>query len=181
MKEYRNFIIINNKKNIVASSFANCTSDVSYKVYNRKFPEKNSFNNYADVLKILNKHLAQITKWKENGESLSIYYILIPPKLCKVIKDKLYKKWLETGERANGLTIRQEELNQWELFNVLYKHIYADVCFKPNNVYSLKNNVNKNYRHVVFTSAVIDKMYNYLNKLEEQNEVKTIEDLLKYR
>lgn len=181
MKDYRNFVIVNNRNNIVTSSFANCSSDVNYRIYNRKFPEKNNFNNYIDILKILNKHLAQIAKWKENNDSLSIYYILIPPKFCKVIKDKLYKKWLETHERANGFKIKQEELEQWKIFNILYKCVYADICFKPNNIYSSKNNINKNYRHIIFTNNVIDKMYNYLNKLDELNEIKTIDDLLKYR
>mgnify|MGYP003304685240 CR=1 FL=1 len=36
--------------------------------------------------------------------------------------------------------IKQEELGQWELFSVLYRHVFADVCFKPNNVYNSKNN-----------------------------------------
>ena len=179
MKDYRNFIIINNKNNIVTSSFANCASEVDYKVYNRKYPEKKDFNNYIDVLKILNKHLAQIIKWKEDDNALSVYYILIPSKLCKIIKDKLYKNWIETGKRNNGLKLKNEELEQWKLFNTLYKHVFADICFKPNNVYNSKN-ANRSYKHVVFTSDVVDKMYKYLDKLEEQNAIKTIDDLLKH-
>ena len=181
MKEYRNFILISNKTNIVTASFANCTSEVNYKTYARTFPDKKDFINHIDTLRILNKHLAQILKWKEDNTALSVYYILIPPKLCKIIKDKLYKTWLETGKRNSGLKLEQEELDQWELFNVLYKHVFADICFKPNNVYNSKNNINKSYKHVVFTSNTVDKMYNYLNKLEERNSVKTIEDLVKNR
>lgn len=180
MKEYRNFILISNEKNVITSSFANCSSEVNYKVYNRAFPEKKGFNNYVDILKILNKHLAQIAKWKEDNTALSVYYILIPSKLCKIIKDKLFKTWLDSGERVNGLKIPKEELVQWKLFNTLYKYVFADICFKPNNVYS-KNNVNKNYKHVIFTINVVDKMHNYLNQLKEQNEIKAIDDLLKYR
>ena len=59
---------------------------MNYKVYNRTFPEKKGFNNYVDTLKILNKHLAQIVKWKKDNTALSVYYILIPSKLCKIIK-----------------------------------------------------------------------------------------------
>jgi hypothetical protein len=179
MKDYRNFILINNDKNIIASSFANCSSEVNYKVHERAFPDKKGFNNYTDILKILNKHLAQIIQWKEDDTALSIYYVLIPSKLCKIIKDKLFKKWLDTGERVNGLKISKEELAQWEVFNILYKHVFADICFKPNNAYN-KNNANKNYKHVIFTINVVDKMHNYLDQLEERNKIKTIDDLLKY-
>ena len=178
MKDYRNFIIINNKNNIVTSSFANCTSEVNYKVYDRTYPEQKEFSDYTDVLKILNKHLAQIMEWKKEQTALNIYYILIPPKICKIIKEKLYKNWIQTGQKLNGLKIKQEELEQWKIFDILYKHIFADICFKPNNVYSSKNNVNKSYRHVIFTNAVVDKMYEYLNKLEEQNKIKNLDELL---
>lgn len=177
MKEYRNFILINNDKNMITASFANCSSEVNYKVYDRAFQEKKGFTNYTDIIKILNKHLAQISKWKEENKALSVYYILIPPKLCKIIKDKLYKNWLDTGERINKIKISKEELVQWEIFNTLYRHVFADICFKPNNIYSSKNN--KNYRHIIFTNEVVDKMYNYLNQLEDRDKAKTISDLLK--
>ena len=75
MKEYRNFILINNDKNMITASFANCSSEVNYKVYDRAFQEKKGFTNYTDIIKILNKHLAQISKWKEENKALSVYYI----------------------------------------------------------------------------------------------------------
>lgn len=180
MKEYRNYIIIANDKNVITASFANCTSDVTYKVHDRQYTNKKINLDNTDVLKVINKHLAQILKWKNQEQSLSIYYILIPPKLCKVIKDKLYKKWLETGKSAVGYYLKEEELEQWSLFDILYKNVFSDICFKPNNIYSSKTNINNNYRHVVFTKNVVNKMHIYLDKLEEQSSINSIDDLLKY-
>ena len=49
---------------------------------------------------------------------------------------------------------------------------------------SINNNerihvVNKNYKHIVFTKNAIDKMYVYIDKLEDSIKLKTIDDLLK--
>ena len=178
MKDYRNFILIENDKAIVQATFANCSSDVAYKCYNKEFPVKRPLVNYTDVLKLLNKHLAQVLQWKEDDEALSIYYVLIPPKLCKVIKEKLYKQWIETGEYSTGIKIKPEELKQWIIFEALYKKTFADIAFKPNNIYSTKT-INKSYRHIVFTKNIVDKMYVYLDKLDDMNKAKTVNDLLK--
>ena len=86
MKDYRNFIIINNDKHLITATFANCSSEVSYKAY-KTFSSKKYLINNLDSLKILNKHMAQILKWKENEQALSVYYILVSPKLCKVIQN----------------------------------------------------------------------------------------------
>lgn len=172
MKDYRNFILINTNNFIATATYANCSSDVVYKKYKKEHPVRITSN--LDALKILNKHLAQILQWKENEQALSIYYILIPPKLCKIIKDKLYRQWI--NESASK--IKEEELTQWKIFDLLYKSVFADVVFKPNNIYNSKD-VNKVYRHIVFTKKVIDKMYDYLNKLEENLKVKSIDSLLK--
>lgn len=180
MKEYRNFIIINNDKHIITASFANCTSEVTYKTYKRLRIDKKITDN-TDVLKVLNKHMAQILKWKNEEQALNVYYILVPPKFCKIIKNKIYRDWLETGKTASGFPVHSEELEQWNIFNALYKSIFADICFKPNNVYNTKTDANKIYRHVIFTKNVVDKMHNYLNKLAESTAIKTIEDLLKYK
>ena len=59
MKEYRNFILINNDHFIVQATFANCSSEVAYKCYNKQYPSKKPLTNHIDVLKVLNKHLAQ--------------------------------------------------------------------------------------------------------------------------
>ncbi len=174
MKEYRNFILINNDNFIVQASFANCSSEVVYKCHEVQYP-----SSHTDVLKVLNKHLAQILQWKKDGTALSIYYMLVPPKTCKIIKEKLYKKWIETGQYSSGAKLAPEELAQWKIFDVLYKKTFADIAFKPNNIYNSKN-VNKNYRHIVFTKNVIDKMYVYLDKLEESNKIKAVDDLLKH-
>lgn len=180
MKEYRNFIIINNDKYIITASFANCTSEVTYKSHKRLRVDK-KFTDNTDMLKVLNKHMAQILKWKNDEQALNVYYVLIPPKLCKVIKNKMYRDWLETGKTASGFSIHPEELEQWNIFNALYKSVFSDICFKPNNTYNSKSDANKIYRHVVFTKNVVDKMHNYLDRLEESTAIKTIGDLLKYR
>lgn len=178
MKDYRNFILIENDKAIVQATFANCSSDVNYKCYNKEFPVKRPLVNYTDALRLLNKHLAQILQWKEDDEALSIYYVLVPPKLCKVIKEKLYKQWITAGEYNTGVKIKPEELNQWIIFDTLYRKTFADIAFKPNNIYSTKT-INKSYRHIVFTKDIVDKMYIYLERLDEMNKVKTVNDLLK--
>ena len=87
MKDYRNFILIDNDINIITATYANCSSSVSYKKFNKEHPKTKISNNNIDALKILNKHMAQILKWKTNNESLSVYYILVPPKFCKIIKE----------------------------------------------------------------------------------------------
>ena len=179
MKEYRNFILINNDSFIVQASFANCSSEVVYKCHEMQYPSKKPLTNHIDVLKILNNHLAQILQWKKDGTALSIYYMLIPPKTCKIIKEKLYKQWIETGQYNSGVKLKPEEIAQWKIFDVLYKKTFADIAFKPNNIYNSKN-VNKNYKHIVFTKNTIDKMYVYLDKLEESNKIKTIDDLLRH-
>ena len=61
---------------------------------------------------------------------------------------------------------------------MLYKNVFADICFKPNNIYSSRTDTSKIYKHVVFTKNVIDKMHDYLDKLNKKKE-NTIEDLLK--
>ena len=176
MKDYRNFILINTDNFLVTATFANCSSDVSYKKYQRTHPVKNHINNNIDTLRILNKHLAQIANWKEEDRALSMYYILVPPKFCKIIKDKIYREWLTTKKNSAGLSISNEELEQWKMFEVLYKLVYVDIIFKPTNLYNAKD-ANKAYKHVVFTKNVIDKVYDYLNKLEDNIKVKRIDNL----
>lgn len=168
MKDYRNFILMDSNEFILTATFANCSSEVSYKRYNKAYTSKN----HIDVLKILNKHLAQIAKWKEEGQALSIYYLLVPPRLCKIIKDKLYKQWIETDKDS----IKKEELEQWRLFSALYKQVFSEVAFKPNNIYSSKKQSN-NYRHVIFTKNVIDKMFLYLEKVEESNKSNLVKNI----
>lgn len=178
MKEYRNFILINNDNFIVQATFANCSSDITYKCHKKQFPSKKPLTNNTDELRILNKHLAQILQWKESEIALSIYYVLIPPRLCKIIKEKIYKQWLEKGTYDSGVKLKPEELTQWKVFDMLYKKTFADIAFKPNNIYNSKI-VNKNYKHIVFTKNAIDKMYVYIDKLEDSIKLKTIDDLLK--
>ena len=177
MKDYRNFVLINSDNFIVTATFANCSSEVSYKQYKKQFANK-KINSNIDSLKIINKHLAQIQYWKEHNNALSIYYLLIPPKLCKIIKDKIYKEWLETGVNKSGFAIKDEELEQWRLFNLLYKSVFSDIAFKPNNIYNSKD-TNKAYRHIAFTKVAIDKMYVYLERLEDRHKIDSIDDLLK--
>jgi hypothetical protein len=179
MKDSRNFIIINSDNFIITATFANCSSEVLYKKHKREYPAKKHIINNIDILKIINKQMAQILKWKEEEKALSTYYILLPSKLCKIIKDKLYKQWLDTGKTNSGYNLKKEELEQWQIFQTLYKKIFANIVFKPNNLYS-SNDANKTYRHVTFTKNVVDKMHNYLDKLEDSIKVKTLEDLLKY-
>ena len=99
MKEYRNFVLIDNDISIITATYANCSSIVSYKKFNKEHPKTKISNNNIDSLKILNKHMAQILKWKTSDEALSVYYLLIPPKLCKIIKDKTYKNWLNPQDK----------------------------------------------------------------------------------
>ena len=73
MKDYRNFIILNNDKHLITATFANCSSEGSYKVYKTSNSKKYLINN-LDSLKILNKHMAQILKWKENHPCLLILH-----------------------------------------------------------------------------------------------------------
>lgn len=180
MKDYRNFILIDSDNFIATATFANCSSEVLYRKYRKEFPTKKCISNNTDSLKLLNKHMAQILKWKEEDNALNMYYLLIPPKLCKIIKDKLYLNWLETKKTASGYPLKEEELVQWRIFSMLYKKVFTDICFKPNNVYSSKD-ANKNYRHVVFTNNVVNKMHYYIDKLEDSVSIKTIDDLLKQR
>lgn len=176
MKEYRNFILVDDYKNIIAATYANCSSEPCYKKYTKTFPSTKVSNNNTDSLMIINKHIAQILKWKEENNSLSVYYLLIPPKLCKIIKDRIYKQWIdENSDKRFNVSI--EEINQWKIFDALYKRAFTDLSFKPNNVYNSKQ-VNKSYKHVVFTKDVIDKMHVYLTK--ETREINTIEDLIRY-
>lgn len=179
MKEYRNFVLIDNDISIITATYANCSSIVSYKKFNKEHPKTKISNSNIDSLKILNKHMAQILKWKEEDVALSLYYLLIPPKLCKIIKDKIYRNWISenSDKRYN---IKEEELNQWRIFDMLYRSIFADISFKPNNVYNSKN-VNKAYRHIIYTKEVINKIYIYLNKEEESTAINTIDDLIKRR
>ena len=176
MKDYRNFILIDNDINIITATYANCSSPVSYKKFNKEHPKTKISNNNIDALKILNKHMAQILKWKTNNESLSVYYILVPPKFCKIIKDKTYKNWLNPQDKKYN--IPNEELKQWKVFETLYKIIFADICIKPNNIYSSKD-VNKTYKHIIYTKEIVNKMYVYLDKEKESTAIKTINDLLK--
>ena len=173
MKDYRNFILVDSDKYIITATYANCSSEVSYKKFARKYTPTKVSNNNTDSLQIINKHLAQILKWKEDGAALSLYYLLIPPKLCKVIKDKTYKNWLYPAE-GRHYSITEEELAQWRIFEALYKSVFADISFKPNNVYNSKN-VNKAYRHIIYTKDVINKIYIYL----EKEEATSVENLLK--
>ena len=122
--------------------------------------------------------MAQILKWKNEDTALSLYYLLIPPKLCKIIKDKIYRNWIneDSDKRYN---IQEEELNQWRIFDMLYKSVFADISFKPNNVYNSKN-VNKSYKHIIYTKEIINKIYIYLDR-EESTSIKSIDDLVKRR
>ncbi len=180
MKEYRNFILIDSNNFIATATFANCSSDVYYKKYRKEYPVKKHVYDNTDCLRLLNKHMAQILKWKEEESALNIYYLLIPPKLCKIIKDKLYLKWIETKKTSTGFNLREEELAQWKIFSVLYKKVFTEVSFKPNNIYNSKD-ANKNYRHIVFTNNVVNKMHSYLDKVEDTIAIKTLDDLLKQR
>ena len=180
MKDYRNFILIDSNNFIATATFANCSSEVLYRKYRKEFPSQRHISNNADSLKLLNKHMAQILKWKEDEEALNMYYLLVPPKLCKIIKDKLYVSWLETKVTASGYKLKEEELVQWRIFSMLYKKVFTDICFKPNNVYNSKD-ANKSYRHVVFTSNVVNKMHSYVEKLEESVSIESVDDLLKQR
>jgi hypothetical protein len=49
MKEYRNFVLINSDNFIVTATYANCSSEVSYKQYKRQYPVK-KINNNIDTL-----------------------------------------------------------------------------------------------------------------------------------
>lgn len=176
MKEYRNFILVNDYKNIITATYANCSSEPCYKKYTKAFPSTKVSNNNADSLMIINKHIAQILKWKEENNSLSVYYLLIPPKLCRIIKDKIYKQWIDENSNKR-FNVSIEEIDQWKIFDALYKQAFIDLSFKPNNVYNSKQ-VNKSYKHVVFTKDVIDKMHIYLTK--ETGKINTVEDLIRY-
>ena len=178
MKDYRNFILIENDKSVIIATYANCSSEVSYKKFAKEYLPTKISNNNIDSLKIINKHMAQILKWKNEDTALSLYYLLIPPKLCKIIKDKIYRQWI--GESDKRFNIKEEEIKQWKIFDMLYKSIFADISFKPNNVYNSKN-VNKAYRHIIYTKEVINKIYIYLEKDEEATAIKSIDDLVKYR
>lgn len=179
MKEYRNFILVDNDKSVITATYANCSSEVSYKKYAKRYIPTKISNNNIDSLLIINKHMAQILKWKKEDVALSLYYLLIPPKLCKIIKDKIYKNWIneDSDKRYN---IQEEELNQWRIFDMLYKNVFADISFKPNNVYNSKN-VNKSYKHIIYTKEIINKIYIYLDREEESTAIKSIDDLMKRR
>ena len=161
MKEYRNFILINNDDFIVQASFANCSSEVVYKCHEMQYPSKKPLTNHTDVLKVLNKHLAQILQWKKDGTYPYVSAENLLPDVNGagyIIKEKLYKQWIETGQYNSGVKLKPEEIAQWKIFDVLYKKTFADIAFKPNNIYNSKN-VNKNYKHIIFTKNTIDKMY----------------------
>ena len=176
MKDYRNFILINNETSVITATYANCSSEVVYKKFIRDYPQTKISNNNTDSLKILNKHMAQILRWKESEQSINLYYVLIPPKLCKIIKDKTYKNWLSPGDKKYNIS--KDELAQWQVFDALYKNIFVDICIKPNNIYSSKD-INKAYKHIAYTKEIINKMHIYLNKEKESTAIKTIKDLLK--
>ena len=179
MKEYRNFILIDNNKSVITATYANCSSEVAYKKYTKKYLSTKVSNNNIDSLLIVNKHMAQILKWKEEDVALNLYYLLIPPKLCKIIKDKIYRNWIDENSDKR-YHIKEEELNQWRIFDMLYRSIFADISFKPNNVYNSKD-VNKAYRHIIYTKEIINKIYIYLNKEEKSAAINTIDDLIRRR
>lgn len=176
MKDFRNFILISNETSIITATYANCSSEVTYKKFIKDYPQTKISATNIDALKILNKHMAQILQWKDSKEAISLYYLLVPPKLCKVIKDKTYKVWLDPGERQ--FNVPEEELRQWRIFDMLYRKVYADISIKPNNIYNSKN-INKAYRHITYTKEVINKMYVYLDKDKAKTSIKTVSDLLK--
>lgn len=166
MKEYRNFIMASNENCIVTATYANCSTDVVYKKYMKNYLDFENLNN-IDTLKVLNKHIAQIYQWKNEDRIVNKYYILIPSKLCKIIKDKIYVDWIKTGKTKKGVLLSDEELKQWIFFNNLYKHVYADIVIKPNSIH--KTNENTAYRHVIVAKNIVDKIYSYLDKLTINN------------
>ena len=151
MKDYRNFVLINNGKRLATTFYANCSSDASINVHQ-------GITN-IHMLRLINQHLSNIKDWKENGTAINVYYLLIPPKLCKIIKDKTYKTLMNSDK------VSMAEKLQWQYFEILYKEVFADIIFKPNNTYD-SNNVNKAYKHIVYTKKLIDKMYRLLDSID---------------
>ena len=149
MKDYRNFILINNGKKLATTFYANCSSEASIQLHDDI--------STASMLKIVNQHLYDIRYWKENGLAVNVYYILIPSKLCKLIKDKSYKNLLKSDK------VSTIEKWQWQLFEGIYKEVFADIVFKSNNTYD-SNNINKAYKHIIYTKKLIDKMYALLDE-----------------
>jgi hypothetical protein len=166
MKEYRNLLIASNKTHIITASFANCNSAVKYNHI------KKSNKGNIDLLKILNNYMGQIIKWKRNNKALNVYYITLPSKLCKVIKDRLYLNWNENN-------VSEKEIEQWKIFNALYKLVFSDVYFKPDSIYNSKD-VNNAYKHVVFTKKTFDLMNNLLDAYKEQGLTKELNEVLVY-
>lgn len=152
MKDYRNFVLINNGKRLASTFYANCSSDASINVHY-------GITN-IHMLKLINSHLENIKEWKENDKAINVYYLLIPPKLCKLIKDKTFKTLMNSDK------ISLAERLQWKRFDGLYKEVFADIIFKPNNTYD-SNNINKAYKHIVYTKKLIDKMYRLLDSIED--------------
>lgn len=147
MKDYRNFVLINNGKKMATTFYANCSSEASITLHD-------GISN-VHMLKLVNQHLENIKTWKESGTALNIYYLLIPAKLCKIIKDKTYKALVNSDK------ISVAEKMQWRRFELLYKEVFADIVFKPNNTYD--SNTNKAYKHIIYTKKLIDKMYRVLD------------------
>lgn len=158
MKDYRNFVLINNGRKVATTFYANCSSEASIQIH------EDTSN--AHMLKLINQHLYDIKVWKDNGVAVNVYYILIPPKLCKIIKDKSYK----TLSSSNNVSLLEK--TQWQYFELVYKEVFADIVFKPNNIYD-SNNINKAYKHIVYTKKLIDKMYALLDQ-ECQNTVQSV-------
>ena len=95
MKEYRNFILVDNDKSVITATYANCSSEVSYKKYAKRYIPTKISNNNIDSLLIINKHMSQILKWKKEDVALSlnsdVEYLKINDDLQKMIQEEMMR------------------------------------------------------------------------------------------
>jgi hypothetical protein len=157
--ELRNFILIEENDIYLSCTFANASSTPEFKKHTAE-----STSRYENYLKIINNHLLEILKHKVNGTSLSMYYLLIPDDLCEEIKEKNFVNYYSENNSDD-----LDKPNQWLVFSNLYKILFRDIIFKPNNYYD--SGVTYEYKHIIFTKEILSKMHNYIDYVYVENNL----------
>ena len=159
--ELRNFILIEENDIYLSCTFANVSSTPEFKKHTAE-----STSRYENYLKIINNYLLEILKHKVNGTGLSMHYLLIPDDLYEEIKAKNFVNYYSENTPDD-----LDKPNQWLIFSNLYKILFRDIVFKPNNCYD--SGVTPEYKHIIFIKDILSKMHNYIDYVYvEDNLVK---------
>ena len=157
----RNFILVEENDIYLSCTFANTSSTPEFKKHTVE-----STSRYENYLKLINNHLLEILKHKVNGTGLSLYYLLIPDDLYEEIKAKNFVNYYSENNSDD-----LNKPNQWLIFSNLYKMLFPDIIFKPNNCYD--SGVTHEYKHIIFIKDILSKMHNYIDYVYvEDNLVK---------